>query len=99
PGRLQLVRRSSGQKILLDGAHNVGGAEVLASALKQHFPAEKLRLIFGILADKDWAAMCKILAPLAGRILLVPVPSERSASPRELAEVCRRANPAAEVQE
>ncbi|MDR3460185.1 MAG: bifunctional folylpolyglutamate synthase/dihydrofolate synthase [Verrucomicrobiae bacterium] len=32
PGRLQLIERG-GQKILLDGAHNVAGAEVLRAAL------------------------------------------------------------------
>jgi dihydrofolate synthase/folylpolyglutamate synthase len=33
PGRLQLVQMQSGQKILLDGAHNVAGAKVLREAL------------------------------------------------------------------
>ncbi len=33
PGRLQLITRDSGQKILLDGAHNVAGAKVLREAL------------------------------------------------------------------
>lgn len=40
-----------------------------------------------------------ILAPLASRILLTPVHSERSAAPHGLAEACRRANPNAEVRE
>lgn len=43
--------------------------------------------------------MCEILAPLAERILLVPVPSERSATPQELAVACRCANPRAQVAE
>jgi len=34
PGRLQLIQRPDGQKILLDGAHNVAGAKVLREALK-----------------------------------------------------------------
>jgi len=33
-GRLQLVTRPAGQQILLDGAHNVGGAEILVAAVK-----------------------------------------------------------------
>ena len=33
PGRLQLIQRPNGQKILLDGAHNVAGAKVLREAL------------------------------------------------------------------
>ena len=110
PGRLQLVVRPSGQRILLDGAHNVGGAEMLAAALRNDFgtraaeagpnlPTPRPTLVLGILRDKDWGQMCEILAPLAQRILLVPVHSERTAEPHGLAEVCHRANPAATVAE
>ena len=98
-GRLQLATRPNGQKVLLDGAHNVGGAGILAAAVAEYFPSAKLTLVLGILRDKDWPAMCEILAPLAERILLVPVPSERSAAPHELAEACRRAHPTAQVAE
>jgi dihydrofolate synthase/folylpolyglutamate synthase len=94
-----LVTRPNGQKILLDGAHNIGGAGILAAAVKEYFPSAKPTLVLGILRDKDWAGMCGILAPLTERILLVPVPSERSATPQELAVVCRRANPQARVVE
>ena len=99
PGRLQLVTRPSGQKVLLDGAHNVGGAEMLAAALRQHFPFAQPTLVLGILRDKDWAHMCQILAPLAGRVVLVPVHSERTAEPHGLAEVCHQANPQVRVVE
>jgi dihydrofolate synthase/folylpolyglutamate synthase len=98
-GRLQLVTRPSGQQILLDGAHNVGGARILTAAMKAYFPLANPILVLGILRDKDWPGMCEILAPLAERILLVPVPSERSATPQELAGACRRANPRAQVTE
>jgi len=99
PGRLQLVTLAGGRRILLDGAHNVGGAETLARALEEYFPGVRPALILGILRDKDWAHMCEILAPLASRILLVPVHSERTAEPHGLAEVCHRANPRAGVAE
>ena len=99
PGRLQLVGRPSGQRVLLDGAHNVGGAEMLAAALRRYFPSARPALVLGILRDKDWSHMCEILAPLAGRILLVPVHSERTAEPHGLAEVCLRVNPRAQVVE
>jgi dihydrofolate synthase/folylpolyglutamate synthase len=99
PGRLQLVTRPNGQTVLLDGAHNVNGVEVLAAALKQYFRGQKLTLILGILQDKDLAGMCEILAPLAERIVLVPVHSERTATSHQLAQMCRRANPEAALQE
>jgi dihydrofolate synthase / folylpolyglutamate synthase len=97
PGRLQLVLRPSGQKVLLDGAHNVAGAETLAGALKSRFPSAECTLVLGILRDKDWPRMCEVLAPLARRVLVVPVQNERTATASELAEVCKRAQPDAEV--
>lgn len=99
PGRLQLVARPSGQRVLLDGAHNLSGAESLAAALKTYFPEAKPAFILGILRDKDWTHMCGLLAPLASRILLVPVHSERTAEPHGLAEACRQANPQAPIGE
>ena len=94
PGRLQLVTRSSGQKILLDGAHNIASAESLRDALQENFPRSDAALILGILRDKDWPRMCEILAPVAKKIFAVPVSSERTALPTELAEACQRANTA-----
>jgi dihydrofolate synthase / folylpolyglutamate synthase len=98
-GRLQIIRRPTGQKVLLDGAHNVSGAAILAAAMREYFSTARPTLVLGILRDKDWSGMCEILAPLAEQILLVPVPSERSATPQELAATCRRANPRAKVTE
>jgi dihydrofolate synthase/folylpolyglutamate synthase len=97
PGRLQLIEKSDGQKILLDGAHNVASAKVLREALEKNFPTKERILVLGVLQDKDWRKICEILSPLAGKILVVPVASERSANPKELAAVCRSANPAAEI--
>jgi len=97
PGRLQLVARPSGQKLLLDGAHNVAGAKVLREALEKNSPATKRTLILGVLQDKDWKRICGILAPLASRIFTVPVSSERSANPGQLAAACRTANLSAEI--
>ncbi len=98
PGRFQLATRPGGQQILLDGAHNLAGVEALAVALRQHFPNAKPTLILGMLADKDWRPMCARLATLAARILTVPVGSERTAKPTELAAVCRETLPLATIE-
>jgi dihydrofolate synthase/folylpolyglutamate synthase len=98
PGRLQLVQRSGGRKLLLDGAHNVGSAGALRTALSESFDVNDLVLILGILSDKDDGPMCRILAPLAHRIFTVPVKSSRTTPPEELAALCREANPGAEVE-
>jgi dihydrofolate synthase/folylpolyglutamate synthase len=92
PGRMQLITTPSGQKILLDGAHNPDGAEALCAALKAGFPESKPTIILGVFRDKDSASMCHSLAPLAGRIVLTPVHSERTEDPARLASACREAN-------
>ncbi|HXB60032.1 MAG TPA: folylpolyglutamate synthase/dihydrofolate synthase family protein [Candidatus Acidoferrales bacterium] len=96
PGRLQLME-TDGKRILLDGAHNVAGAKALRDAIEKNFPTDDRTLILGILDDKDWRQICELLAPIAETILAVPVLSNRTAKPKELAGVCRTANPAAKV--
>jgi dihydrofolate synthase / folylpolyglutamate synthase len=96
PGRLQLIRRGK-QKILLDGAHNVAGAEALRAALEEEFAGRQPVLIFGVLADKNWPDICRILAPLSAKIFTVPVASERTADANELAKIFHAANPSAQV--
>jgi dihydrofolate synthase/folylpolyglutamate synthase len=97
PGRLQLITRESGQRLLLDGAHNPAGAKTLSHALRKDFSSHRMTLVLGVLQDKDWHHICETLAPLAARIFTVPVSSGRSANPEELAEVCRKVNPSAGV--
>src|SRR6185503_14014786 len=38
PGRLQIVKTSRGQNVILDGAHNPDGAQVLRNAIPQVAP-------------------------------------------------------------
>ena len=97
PGRLQLIELTGGQKILLDGAHNIAGAETFRAALERHFTGTRPALIFGALADKSWPEICRTLAPLAAKVFTVPVASERTADAEALANCFRAANPAAEV--
>ncbi|MDW8308016.1 MAG: folylpolyglutamate synthase/dihydrofolate synthase family protein [Verrucomicrobiales bacterium] len=97
PGRMQTVTRPGGQRVVLDAAHNPAGIEALAGALRTAYPGARFALVLGILRDKDWRAMCERLAPLARRILTVPVGSERTADAAELAEACRHAAPGVEV--
>jgi len=97
PGRLQQIKAKSGQTILLDGAHNPSGAMALRDAIAKHFPGKKPALILGILQDKEWASICEILAPLAQKLFIVPVSSERTTAPEELERAIRKANPGAKV--
>ncbi len=97
PGRFQMHERD-GKTIILDGAHNPAGAAALASTLRHFVPGHRLTLLLGLLNDKNWEQVCRILAPLAARLVVMPVNSERTAQPELLAASCREANPAAKVE-
>ena len=97
PGRLQAVRRGE-QTMILDGAHNAEGAEMLRRALADEFAAESTVFILGMVDEKDGARFCAELAPLAKRVVLSPVSSVRSAKPEGFLTVCQAANPAAVVE-
>jgi dihydrofolate synthase / folylpolyglutamate synthase len=98
PGRFQVILKSGGRTIVLDGAHNTEGALALRDAMKSRFPGIRPTLVLGVLKDKDQSGICAALAPLAGRILLTAVNSERTASPDLLSELCAKANPSAELE-
>ena len=98
PGRMQRVQTASGQTILLDGAHNPAGAEALRVALQAEFPESKPTVIFGVFRDKDSVSMCHSLAPLAGRLLLTTVQSDRTEDPARLVSACREVNAHAPVE-
>jgi len=97
PGRLQTLELSGNRCLLLDGAHNPAGVATLCAALQNRPRNDRPALIFGALEDKKWPEICHLLAPLSDRIHVVPVASERSANPRELADAFRAARPDARV--
>jgi dihydrofolate synthase/folylpolyglutamate synthase len=86
PGRFQVLEgRGRRPTVVLDGAHNPGGAAALAASLGHHFPGARLTLVVGISADKDRAGILKALAPLAARVILTAAAHPRAAPPGELA--------------
>jgi dihydrofolate synthase/folylpolyglutamate synthase len=97
-GRLQIVTTPMGQQFVLDGAHNPQGVQSLCDALRIHFPDAEPTLIFGVLQDKDWATMARILVRSVTRVYLTPVSSsERSANVKALASAFVAAKPSAKV--
>ena len=87
-GRLEVIRHSP--MVLLDGAHNAGGASTLARALREEFSYKKLIFIFGVLKDKDYKAMLKKLLPLGDRLILTSPDTERAMPPEALLPVAKQ---------
>ncbi|MDD3119011.1 MAG: bifunctional folylpolyglutamate synthase/dihydrofolate synthase [Victivallales bacterium] len=87
PGRIQ--RLAPG--LLVDGAHNPEGAQILAATLRQFYPNESFTFIFGNFADKDTAAVLQQLYPLAAQFIFVPIHADRPCrSPQWLGELADR---------
>jgi dihydrofolate synthase/folylpolyglutamate synthase len=82
-GRFEIVRKSP--PLVLDSAHNAGGAKALVKALKLAYPGSKFTFMIGMLGDKEHSAFLKIISEIAGRIVITGVPSERALDTSELA--------------
>ena len=83
PARLETITVSS-VEVLLDGAHNPGGARLLAETWRQVFGDRRATLILAVLQDKDAAGICRALAPVMHRALLPAIRSARALPPEEL---------------
>ncbi len=94
-GRLER-RRLEGRDLLLDGCHNVEGAEALARFLSDAGLERRCPLVFGAMADKDVEGIAAALFPLAAAVFLTPAPSDRAASAADLARRVATVRPDAE---
>lgn len=84
PGRFERFSHRN-HDVILDGAHNPQGAEVLVKTWQREFPGKKPLLLFSAVAAKDIAGILTHLAPLADRIFICPVDTPRAVSSEELA--------------
>jgi dihydrofolate synthase/folylpolyglutamate synthase len=88
-GRLEVVGHEP--LVVLDGAHNVAGAEALARALIEEFPSdgESVALV-GMLAGRDPSAILQALAVAGVRyIVACTAPSPRALPAEQIAEAAR----------
>lgn len=86
-GRLEVLCKKP--LFVIDGAHNPAGAAVLSRSLANDFSYEKLILVVGVLMDKDYRAMLRILARQADVIIVTKPDSERALDPQMLSVTAR----------
>lgn len=96
PGRLEWLRVTPHQYVLIDAAHNPGGAQALADYLVAASIAP-LPLVLALMRDKDIDAILHALASVVSTFVATAVASERSLPATELAERIERALPSARV--
>jgi len=97
PGRLETVRTRP--EAVLDGAHNPPAARALARSVRELFAGRRVRLVLGILGDKDAAAILRELAPVAAEIVVTAPASPRALPAADLAALARPLHPCVEVAE
>ena len=91
PGRLELLRSRSGVPVLLDGAHNPAAMRVLAGALHELHGHRRRVAVLGVMADKDIAAMVRVLGDAVDEVVVTLPDSPRAASIDDLARACTAA--------
>lgn len=85
PGRFEFIKKN----VLLDCAHNPAGMKVLVNELKR-LEYKRLIVVVGILKDKDYKSMLRLLSPLASYLIITRPNAERAAEPEELAKYAGR---------
>lgn len=86
PGRFEVVKKNSGT-IVIDGAHNPHGAKALRASLDKYFPTGNRVWIFGVLSDKNFDEMIKILFRQNDFVIVTAPNSERAEPIEKLCEI------------
>ncbi len=87
-GRFEIIPTKFGD-VVIDGAHNPDGATALRKSLDKNFPEGKRVWLFGVLADKNFNEMIKILFRAEDFVIITPPKSERAASTKILGAVLK----------
>ncbi len=88
-GRLEILKRNP--TFLIDGAHNLQGAQTLVDSLKR-FKYNRLILGIGILKDKDVEHIAETIIPLADEIVITEVNIPRKMEAELLEKELRKYN-------
>ncbi len=87
-GRLEIAGHSP--VIILDGAHNLTAASVLAKHLSSQYTGKKITLVIGILNDKPYRRIMKYLVPPCHRVIVTQPDTQRAITAQRLEEVARQ---------
>ena len=77
--------------ILSDGAHNPQGIAAAKASIRHYFGEQKVLLLVGVMADKDYCGMVEELAPLADEVFTLTPDNPRALSAAALADAFRTA--------
>lgn len=77
---------------IIDGAHNVGAAIKLKETIELYCTNQKIVFIIGVLADKEYDEICKILMPYASEVYAIEPDNIRKLEATELSRCISKYN-------
>ena len=87
PGRFEILSRSP--LIIADGGHNPEGIDAAIASVKEYFKEEKILLLTGVMADKDYAQMVARMGEVTARAFCVRPANDRALDAAKYAESFR----------
>ncbi|WP_434381020.1 bifunctional folylpolyglutamate synthase/dihydrofolate synthase [Melittangium boletus] len=87
PGRLEEL--GGPPPLVLDGAHNPAGVQVLLAGLRSLYPGRRVHCVFGVVGDKDRRPMLEALLPTCASVHLTPLDTPRSLAPERYLDEAR----------
>ena len=85
PARFEIL--SKDPLIVIDGAHNQQGVQILKENLEAYFKDKEIIFIMGVMRDKNYIEMIRELKPLMHKVYTVTPNSSRALSAVELQKV------------
>lgn len=83
PARFELLSRDP--VVICDGGHNPQGIVAAVRSIENYFPEQKVNILTGVMADKDFDEMIEKLKPVAAHAYVVRPDNPRALSAEELA--------------
>lgn len=87
PARFELLREDP--PFFVDGGHNPHGVRGTVETYQRLFPAQKAKIIMGMMRDKDVSQSIGLLLPIASEFYTVTPNNDRAMPTEELAELIR----------
>lgn len=85
PGRMEIINFKP--LILLDGAHNIAGMNLLRESIEEELVYNDLILVIGILSDKNIKDILDIIIPLADIIIVTKSHNKRACDPSTIKDM------------
>lgn len=87
PGRFEILSRDP--LVISDGGHNPEGVDAAVAGIKAFFRNDKVYLLSGVMADKDYTLMVRRMCEVACRVFTVRPGNSRAMDADTYAEVFR----------